>query len=77
MLCTVVRVMASVGLSAEMSKTGALPPPNVKTPQMHFLQITKQELLEFVLLFYEERYLQSLRLILFSLNNDSRNTLTC
>ncbi len=56
------RFMASVGLSAEMSKTVALPPPNVKTPKLHFLlktryyyEITKQELLEFVLLFYEEK----------------------
>lgn len=61
-----------------MSKTVALPPPNVKTPKMHFLlktryyhAITKQELLEFVLLFYEAKYLQSL-LILFSLNSDNR-----
>lgn len=59
----VVSFMTSESLCAEESKTGALPPPNVKTPQMHFLlkmryyyAITKQELLEFVLLFYEAKY---------------------
>lgn len=79
--CCVVCFMTSEGLCAEMSKTVALPPPNVKIPKMHYFfllktryyyAITKQELLEFVLLFYEAKYLQSLRLILCSLNSDSR-----
>ncbi len=49
------RFMASVGLSAEMSKTVALLKKTAPFKTRYYYEITKQELLEFVLLFYEEK----------------------